>query len=470
MARSVLAELAVLGSEARAEGSVVWRPDGRSWSVVRPAAQSEEAPDVRSRSLESVASSVGPSLLVASAVLSVGPSLSAESAVSSVGRSVSMESAVSSPGWSQSVESAVSSVDPSLAVESVVGVEDAVVEPEPEARLPREEDVGCTVVSGPNFELLGAPIGDRAFCEAWMAAKMEEFRPLLRELGELQDRQVALALLRHCGGFCRLVFYMRSLGHVGARDYLASFDAEVERTRLSQAVEVKQHAGLLERGDETARGRLLSLLLPCAGVSLTAVPSWQLCIREEEFLALLRVRLGLAVFAGGAECKQCHGPLDQWGEHVQTCERTSDRITRHNAVVVELLAVWRDLNLGPQLEPLGLLTDCNAKPADVFLPGGVGGGRGMCLDVTIHSPFGAANLAGVAQQTGFAAKKAEAAKREKAEAACAAAPRGALSFVPVAMESLGGLGESAWGLVWQLARYGGRVCGVSPTALQHQIR
>ena len=141
-----------------------------------------------------------------------------------------MESAVSSPGWSQSVESAVSSVDPSLVVESVVGVEDAVVEPEPEARLPREEDVGCTVVSGPNFELLGAPIGDRAFCEAWMAAKMEEFRPLLRELGELQDRQVALALLRHCGGFCRLVFYMRSLGHVGARDYLASFDAEVERT------------------------------------------------------------------------------------------------------------------------------------------------------------------------------------------------------------------------------------------------
>ena len=105
----------------------------------------------------------------------------------------------------------------------------------------------------------------------------------------------------------------------------------------------------------------------------------------------------------------------------------------------------------------------------MFLPGGVGGGRGMCLDVTIHSPFGAANLAGAAQQTGFAAKKAEAAKREKAEAACAAAPRGALSFVPVAMESLGGLGESAWGLVRQLARYGGRVCGVSPTALQHQI-
>ena len=547
--RSVSAESAVSGSVS-AE-SVVWRPDGRSWSVVGPAAQSEEAPDVRSRSLESVASSVG-------------PSLSAESAVSSVGRSVSMESAVSSPGRSQSVESAVSSVGPSLAVESVVGAEDAMAEPEPEARLPRDEDVGCTVVSGPNFELLGAPIGDRAFCEAWMAAKMEEFRPLLRELGELQDRQVALALLQHCGGFCRLVFYMRSLGHVGARDYLASFDAEVERTlcnilgaqlpenarvqcglairrgglgvrwasdhceaaalaaasgtfdlcreldpefvwdadgwresatafnrrvdaedrvdpgvrlapklcaqrRLSQAVEVKQHAGLLERGDETARARLLSLLLPCAGASLTAVPSWQLRIREEEFLALLRVRLGLAVFAGGAECKQCHGPLDQWGEHVQTCERTSDRITRHNAVVVELLAVCRDLNLGPQLEPLGLLADCNAKPADVFLPGGVGGGRGMCLDVTIHSPFGAANLAGAAQQTGFAAKKAEAAKREKAEAACAAAPRGALSFVPVAMESLGGLGESAWGLVRQLARYGGRVCGVSPTALQHQI-
>ena len=101
--RSVSAESAVSGSEE--EGSVVWRPDGRGWSVVGPAAQSEEAPDVRSRSLESVASSVG---------------LSAESAVSSVGRSVSMESAVSSPGRSQSVESAVLSVGPSLSAESAV--------------------------------------------------------------------------------------------------------------------------------------------------------------------------------------------------------------------------------------------------------------------------------------------------------------------------------------------------------------
>ena len=54
-----------------------------------------------------------------------------------------------------------------------------------------------------------------------MAEKME-FHPLLCELGELQDRQVALTLLRHCGGFCRLVFYMCSLGHVGAHNYLAS--------------------------------------------------------------------------------------------------------------------------------------------------------------------------------------------------------------------------------------------------------
>ena len=247
---------------------------------------------------------------------------------------------------------------------------------------------------------------------------------------------------------------MRSLGHVGARDYLASFDAEVERTlcnilgargeelpenarvqcglairrgglgvrwasdhceaaalaaasgtfdlcreldpefvwdadgwresatafnrrvdaedrvdpgvrlapklcaqrRLSQAVEVRQHAGLLERGDETVRARLLSLLLPCAGASLMR-------FRRGSCASGRRSSLRCCVCVWGWPCSPAGrsassaGPLDQWGEHVQTCERTSDRITRHNAVVVELLAVCRDLNLGPQLEPLGLLAD-----------------------------------------------------------------------------------------------------------------
>ena len=88
----------------------------------------------------------------------------------------------------------------------------------------------CSRIAGPCFELLGAPIGDRDFCEAWMVSKMEEFRPLLQSLQGMADKQVALALLRQCGGFCRVVFYMRSVGHTGAARYLEAFDAQVEET------------------------------------------------------------------------------------------------------------------------------------------------------------------------------------------------------------------------------------------------
>eukprot|EP00754_Rhynchopus_humris_P002073 Rhum_TRINITY_DN11163_c1_g1::Rhum_TRINITY_DN11163_c1_g1_i1::g.42832::m.42832 len=91
-----------------------------------------------------------------------------------------------------------------------------------------------------------------------MASKMDEFEPLLKELCVIPDSQVALALLRHCGGFCRLVFYMRSLGHCGARAYLERFDAAVLETlcsiigapdgQLSESVRMQAALGIRRGG------------------------------------------------------------------------------------------------------------------------------------------------------------------------------------------------------------------------------
>ena len=58
-----------------------------------------------------------------------------------------------------------------------------------------------------NFEILGAPIGDTIFCAKSIAEKRagaSKFLALLKEVGSL-DSQVALVLLRQCGGFCRFV-------------------------------------------------------------------------------------------------------------------------------------------------------------------------------------------------------------------------------------------------------------------------
>ena len=61
-----------------------------------------------------------------------------------------------------------------------------------------------------------------------MRLKVQEFFPLLRALKAMQDSQVAASLLRQCGAFSRVVFYMRCTGHTGAREYLETFDRKVD--------------------------------------------------------------------------------------------------------------------------------------------------------------------------------------------------------------------------------------------------
>ena len=65
----------------------------------------------------------------------------------------------------------------------------------------------------PHLEILGAPIGDLIFCAKIVAQKRASILiTLLTQLSEVgsADPQVALLLLRQCGGFCKLVHLSRS--------------------------------------------------------------------------------------------------------------------------------------------------------------------------------------------------------------------------------------------------------------------
>ena len=61
--------------------------------------------------------------------------------------------------------------------------------------------------SKPNLEILGIPIGDSVFCRAVLDRKRTEAGILLKRLDDVGqvDPQVALVLLRLCGGYCKLV-------------------------------------------------------------------------------------------------------------------------------------------------------------------------------------------------------------------------------------------------------------------------
>ena len=55
-----------------------------------------------------------------------------------------------------------------------------------------------------SFELLGAPVGDDAFCCQHTKNRVSAAQELLDTLGALEDAQVALHLLRQCASFCKL--------------------------------------------------------------------------------------------------------------------------------------------------------------------------------------------------------------------------------------------------------------------------
>ena len=89
---------------------------------------------------------------------------------------------------------------------------------------------GIKVTSSGSFSLLGAPIGTAAYCEAHtIRERVETAHPLLQALAELPDPQTALLLLRHCAGYCKVVYTTRVTPPALLGTALDCFDAAVRQ-------------------------------------------------------------------------------------------------------------------------------------------------------------------------------------------------------------------------------------------------
>ena len=87
--------------------------------------------------------------------------------------------------------------------------------------MPRKLD-GC-------FKLLGAPIGTAEYCQSLTGKRAAKVQSSLDAIGELPDPQVALALLRSCASFGKMVFSARATPFDVHQEQLVAFDSAVRR-------------------------------------------------------------------------------------------------------------------------------------------------------------------------------------------------------------------------------------------------
>ena len=200
---------------------------------------------------------------------------------------------------------------------------------------------------------------------------------------------------------------------------------------------------LAREGDVREIARFASVSLPDshAGDWLTSVPSPSLglLLKSQEFVAALRYRLGHPIYSRDGPCPACGQASDRLGDHSLNCAWHGERIARHNWLRDELFNAAVAASLGPTREGRALLPGEGSKPADVFIPHWQGG-KDVALDVTVVNPLQDALVQGAATTPGHALTIAHSRKMDKSWEPCSLQ---GITFIPVAVESLGGWHKSA---------------------------
>ena len=107
-----------------------------------------------------------------------------------------------------------------------------------------------------NLDILGSPIGSTSFCHRYLLENpISLAEDSLTAIQKLDDPQVALSLIRHCTGFCKMVYALRTTPTAELQDLCERLDRAVQNTTerfigplgesaRRQAQRDKRHGGL----------------------------------------------------------------------------------------------------------------------------------------------------------------------------------------------------------------------------------
>ena len=151
----------------------------------------------------------------------------------------------------------------------------------------------------------------------------------------------------------------------------------------------------------------------------------------------LRFWLGFPMFGASPQCSICHVAADHFGDHHVGCGGNGDRIFHHDSIRDAIFYAAQSAALAPRKELPSLIPGCQNRPADVFLPHW---DRGLpaALDISVTSTLQQQTLQGAAETQGYALSICEECKMAAHAVSCRAV---GVSFIPLAIESLGGWSE-----------------------------
>jgi hypothetical protein len=211
-------------------------------------------------------------------------------------------------------------------------------------------------------------------------------------------------------------------------------------------VSVQEEKVLSAAPDSAGKARLIAAAAPHSGAFLHARPCAALGTRLEPS----SLRIVVALRLGAPVCLPhvcvCGAPVDSTGRHGLSCSKSAGRLSRHSAVNDLIKRALMSADVPSRLEPRSLGQHDNKRPDGLSL---VPWKNGRCLawDFTCPDTLAPSHINTAVSGPGIVANEAEAQKKTKY-----ADLTSTYHFVPVAVETLGALGEEAAEFMHELGR------------------
>ena len=322
-------------------------------------------------------------------------------------------------------------------------------------------------------DLAGGPLSDWSWAKASLPSSLGGLNvrqallhaPAAYISSFLQSRPLISRILGHSANPpVHLSDSITSLSQASARpDWVSIQDIDVPHSQhsLSRAIDEASFDTLLASAPNSrSKALALSSAIRHAGDWLNAIPSSSLGLHlpDRGFRFCLKYWLGLQMFQEGGKCPVCHALADPFGDHQVGCGGNCDRIFRHNSIRDAVFSAAQSAALAPRREVPSLIPGTQSRPADIYLPCWKRG-RPAALDITVISTLQQSTVRGAAENQGHALLVAEERKFASHGAACQAI---GICFIPLAIESLGGMSDMTADTISSIGRLLGQRLGISP--------